>query len=333
MAGFRRLAWFATVLAFCVVVLGAWVRLSDAGLGCPDWPGCYGQLTWPTDATEIHKANAEFPDRPYQGNKAWREMVHRYAAGTLGLCILGLAVLAWRRRRAPGQPWKVPLFLVALVVFQALLGMWTVTWQLKPLVVMGHLLGGLATLSLLFWTALRASIAPPGAGWRLRAFVIAALAVLVVQVALGGWTSANYAALACPDFPTCHGQWWPETDFAEGFVPWRGLGVNYEYGVLDAPARTAVHMAHRLGALTTVAVLGALAIYLLMQGGAWRHAGIVLLVLLATQVSLGVANVLLRLPLPVADAHNGGAAALLLLMVWLAHRAFPPPRDSLVQPA
>lgn len=326
---FVNLARAATVLCLAVVVMGAWVRLSDAGLGCPDWPGCYGQLTWPNSAEQVQQANAMYPERPFEGGKAWREMAHRYAAGLLGLAIFALAALGWRRRRLPGQSVKLPLVLACLVVFQAVLGMWTVTWQLKPLVVMAHLLGGLATLSLLWWLALRADGRVPGMGGAttpahrpdraLHACIIAATAVVVLQIALGGWTSANYAALACPDFPTCQGRWWPETDFREAFEPWRGLGVDYEFGVLALEARAAIQVSHRLGALVTAAVLAVLAVLLFRHG--WRPQGAALLALLVAQLALGVANVLMRLPLPVAVGHNAVAALLLMFLVYLLHRA------------
>lgn len=323
---FVRLARAATVLTLVVVVMGAWVRLSDAGLGCPDWPGCYGQLTWPAQAEEVVKANAQFPDRPVETGKAWREMVHRYAAGLLGLLILGMAIVAWRRRREPEQPVALPLLLLALVIFQALLGMWTVTLKLKPLVVMAHLLGGMATLSLLFWLALgrrRGGVR----GLRVRRLVLAALAVVAMQIALGGWTSANYAALSCPDFPQCQGQWWPDTDFSEAFVLWRGIGPNYEFGVLDAPARNAIQMSHRLGAVAVTLVLLALAAGLFRSPGG-RGLALGTLALLAVQLSLGIANVLMRLPLPVAVGHNAVAALLLVWLVYLFHACRPETRPG-----
>lgn len=321
---FRGLAKAALVLGVIVVVMGGWVRLSDAGLGCPDWPGCYGQLTWPNQAEDVAVANAQFPERPVEPHKAWREMVHRYAAGALGIVILAMAVVAWRRRREEGQPVAIPVFLVGLVTFQAILGMWTVTLKLKPVVVMAHLLGGLATISLILWCLLRAGRGNGEAGVpRFRGMILAGLVVLSIQVALGGWTSANYAALSCPDFPQCQGQWWPETDFAEGFVLWRGVGPNYEFGILDAPARNAIQMSHRVGALVATLLLGILALRMALAGGRTRALGAVLAALLAVQITLGVANVLLRLPLPVAVGHNAGAALLLLWLVYLYHLARP----------
>ncbi|MFZ1640626.1 MAG: COX15/CtaA family protein [Candidatus Contendobacter sp.] len=326
---FHRLAWAALALTFMVLLLGAYVRLSGAGLGCPDWPGCYGRLDVPDEAHQIIEANAAYPHRPVEPAKAWKEMVHRYFAGILGLSILALAVLAWRRRFAPNQPVVLPLCLLALVVFQALLGMWTVTWQLKPVVVMGHLLGGLMTLGLLAWLALRQgryggdTVAANDRA--LRGYALLGLALLVGQIALGGWTSANYAALACPDFPTCQTRWWPPMDFREAFVLWRGLGTSYEGGVLANDARVTIHMMHRLGALTVFLYLGWLSWRLLAtdRSRTVRFAGLAVAVLLIGQLALGIANVVLRLPLPVAVAHNGGAALLLLALVMLNHLLRP----------
>lgn len=323
---FLRLAWAALVLTFVVVVLGAYVRLSDAGLGCPDWPGCYGHLDVPDKVEQIAAANAVYPHRPVEPDKAWKEMIHRYFAGALGLLVLALAVVAWHRRLEPGQPVSLPLALLGLVVFQALLGMWTVTWQLKPVVVMAHLLGGLATLSLLAWLVLRQGrygISKPlvADDRALRGFAVLGLLLLVGQIALGGWTSSNYAALACPDFPTCQARWWPPMDFREAFTLWRGLGVSYEGGVLDNDARVTIHMMHRLGALAVLFYLGWLVWRLLAptRSRNLRVVGLAIAVLLCIQLGLGIANVLMQLPLPVAVAHNGGAALLLLALVMLNH--------------
>lgn len=316
----------AAALAFIVVVIGAYVRLSDAGLGCPDWPGCYGKLLGvPESEAAVRAANQTFPERAVEAPKAWKEMIHRYFAGALGLLILAIMLLAVRNRRTPGQPLALPLALVVLVIFQALLGMWTVTLKLKPVVVMAHLLGGFATLSLLAWLALstRESSSRTLAALRsYRPWVVGATIILVAQIALGGWTSANYAALACPDFPTCQSQWWPEMDFAEAFVLWRGLGVNYEFGVLDHPARTAIHVVHRLGAVITVVYLSLLGFSLLLNANAprtMRGVSALMLVLLGAQISLGISNVIFKLPLPMAVAHNGIAAVLLLAVLSLSY--------------
>jgi cytochrome c oxidase assembly protein subunit 15 len=311
---FVRLARFGTLLALCVVMLGAWVRLTDAGLGCPDWPGCYGRLVVPEASTPPAQLGAEFA-RPLETGKAWREMIHRYLASTLGLLCVALAVIAWRNRRDPGQPWRAPVALVALVVLQGLLGMWTVTLLLKPIVVVAHLLGGLATLALLFslgrWRAARLASVTPG----LRALGVGAAAALIAQIFLGGWTSANYAALACPDFPTCQTQWWPAlADFEEGFVLWRGLGIDYEGGVLDHPARVAVHFTHRLGALLATVLIAVLG-WRVARDHAARLDGLAVLALLLAQVSLGVSIVWFGVPLAVAVLHNGVAALLLLAVI------------------
>ena len=323
-----RIAFLATLLALCVVLLGAYVRLSDAGLGCPDWPGCYGRIVPPTESEAVAAANAAFPERIVEVAKAWKEQLHRYAASLLGLLIIALAVLHQRHPYRPAG--RIPVLLVALVIFQGLLGMWTVTLLLKPLVVTAHLLGGLATLSLLWWTFLsvRSSAVHPLARAteppRRRAFrwLLPALAVLIVQIALGGWTSTNYAAWACGmDFPDCHGSLWPEMDFATGFTLWHGLGRDYEFGILDTPARTAIHWTHRLFAIVAALVLGATALRLMTLGGGGglSRVGLALVLLLLLQLGLGVSNVILGLPLWVAVAHNGGAALLLLCLVTGLH--------------
>ena len=323
---YRRLVWMATALALFVIVLGAYVRLSDAGLGCPDWPGCYGELI-PTDI-EQDTAAENWPERPVEAGKAWREMVHRYVAATLGFLIVLIAWLAWTNRREPDQPVKIPLLTLGVVIFQGLLGMWTVTLLLKPVIVMGHLLGGLTTLGLLFWLLLedaRGTSMGVGVTRRIAWPAAIGLIVLICQIALGGWTSSNYAALACPDLPTCLGQWWPaEADFNEGFVMWRGLGVNYEFGILEAPARVAIHFTHRLGAIFTTLLLLFITLKLWgnqTSGPSIRGACLAVWAALVGQVSLGVATVWFGLPLAVATAHNGVAALLLLSMINLNHVA------------
>lgn len=321
-AWFVRLARAGAVLALVVVMLGAWVRLTDAGLGCPDWPGCYGRLVVPDAAIPQSELGSAYT-RPLETGKAWREMIHRYLASTLGLICVALAVMAWRNRRDPAQPLRAPIALVALVVFQGLLGMWTVTLLLKPIVVVAHLLGGFATLALLASLGRWRTVRLPHATAGLRALGLAAAAALVLQISLGGWTSANYAALACPDFPTCQTQWWPTiADFEEGFVLWRGLGVDYEGGVLDHPARVAVHFTHRLGAVLA-AVLIALLGWRLARQAATRADGAAVLALLLLQLSLGVSIVWFGVPLAVAVLHNGVAALLLLAVINANQRLSP----------
>lgn len=315
-----RLALFATLLAAVVVLLGAYTRLTHAGLGCPDWPGCYGFLSVPMSEHKQTLAAERFPDAPLEVDKGWNEMVHRYFAGILGLVILGLAGQALLRR-GPGQPLRLPLALLALVVLQAAFGMWTVTLKLWPQVVTAHLLGGFATLSLLFLLALRLSgrLAPlPAVPNRLRALAALGLLVVIGQVALGGWVSSNYAAVACTDLPTCHGEWWPEMDFASGFNLAQHIGPNYLGGQLFSEARTAIHVSHRLGALLVCGALLLLAWQLYRQR--LSRLATLLLAALALQIALGVSNVLLHLPLAVAVAHNGGGALLVLLLVLINYR-------------
>ena len=315
-----RFALFATVLTVLVVVLGAYTRLTHAGLGCPDWPGCYGFIGVPMSEHKQTIAEARFPDAPVEVAKGWYEMIHRYFAGALGLVILGLAVHALRRRSNVEQPLKLPLALLALVTLQAAFGMWTVTLKLWPQVVTAHLLGGFATLSLLFLLTLRLSgrFPPLDVTPRLRALAAAALLLVIGQIALGGWVSSNYAAVACVDLPTCHGEWWPAMDFANGFHLTQHIGPNYLGGQLDSDARTAIHMSHRIGAVLVTLVLLALA-WQLKQRAQPRLAALLVLALLV-QVSLGISNVVFHLPLLVAVAHNLGGAALLLTLVLINYR-------------
>lgn len=372
---FHRLAWLAVALTLCVVVFGAFVRLSDAGLSCPDWPTCYGRAAWPKAAQDV-SSHAASAIRPFETHKAWREQVHRHLAASLGVLVLILALLAARRRRfgiaqivaasvlvavaiplymrgehgaasalaivgeaillfaalrwsrgsvvpAPAQALApIGALTLSVIIFQALLGMWTVTWLLKPIVVMGHLLGGLTTFSLLIWMAWRATDRPitlADAGV-LRRWAFAGLALLALQIALGGWVSANYAALSCGlDFPKCVGQWWPPTDFREGFVLWRGVGVDYEGGVLDGASRIAIQMSHRIVAMLLALYLLTFAWRLFRTPG-MRNWALTLVILTVAQVTLGILNVKLGLPLHVAVAHNAGAALLLFTLVSLLAR-------------
>lgn len=319
-----RLALFATLLALLVVLLGAYTRLTHAGLGCPDWPGCYGFIGVPQTETQLAHAERHYPEAPVEARKGWNEMVHRYFAGSLGLLILGLAVQALRRRGQAGQPLKLPLLLLGVVIAQAAFGMWTVTLKLWPQVVSAHLLGGFTTLSLLFLLCLRLAGAftqLPAQPPRLRALAALGLVLVIGQIALGGWVSSNYAALACVDLPTCHGQWWPPMDFANGFQPGQQIGPNYLGGQLDSAARTAIHLSHRLGALAVSLVLLGLA-WRLWRAGLARFAALLLLAL-GVQIGLGISNVLLHLPLAIAVAHNGGGAALLLTLVLINYRLRP----------
>ena len=313
------LAGAAVALAVVVVALGALTRLMDAGLGCPDWPGCYGHVTVPSSPDELSAAAAAFPWAPVEAEKAWLEMVHRYAATALGVVILGILTLALRHR----LPWRLPAALTVLVVGQGAFGAWTVTMKLWPQVVTAHLLGGFATLAALWWLALALRPPPWQAAPRHRPLAVAGLAVVVLQVALGGWLTANYAALACPDFPTCHGQWLPPLDFAAGFNLLQAVGPNYLGGLLDSDARVTIHFAHRVGAIAVLLVVGALVWQLGRRPMAWMLGGV-----LAAQLGLGVANVVLALPLPVAVLHNAGAAALLLALLCVLHATSAAARDG-----
>ena len=316
---FSKVSFVAACLALFVVVLGAYVRLSDAGLGCPDWPGCYGTLTVPQSESAIAHAEMAYPDQPVEAEKAWKEMAHRYFAGTLGLLVLAIFVLGWRaRNEIKVSPW-VPIFLLVLIIFQAALGMWTVTLLLKPAVVTSHLLGGMATLGLLTWITHR-HLGVVSAGFAqtsaLHFWVRGALAILFLQIFLGGWTSTNYAALACTDFPTCHGVWVPNMDFANAFHLIRELGVDAAGKTLELAAYTAIQWTHRIGALVTFVYLGLLGLRLLKQPQL-KKLGLIMLGLLVVQIGLGIANLLLHLPLVLAVGHNMGAALLLITVVVL----------------
>lgn len=323
-----RLALFATLLALLVMLLGAYTRLTHAGLGCPDWPGCYGFISVPQSEAQLAHAQLRFPDSPVQAYLGRNEMVHRYFAAGLALLIMMLGVHAWHRRHIAEQPVGLPFLLLGMVFAQAAFGMWTVTLKLWPQVVTAHLLGGITTLSLLFLLTVRLSgllaplpqIASPQ-GQRLRRLAAVGLALVALQIALGGWVSSNYAAMACIDLPTCQGQWWPDTDFANGFHLSQHIGPNYLGGKLDSDARTAVHLTHRIGALLVTFYLLALA-WQLHRAGLKGMAGLLVLAL-GVQVALGISNVMFHLPLMVAVAHNAGGAALMLSMTLINYRVRP----------
>ena len=314
----KRLVFAAVLLTFIVVVFGSFVRLSDAGLGCPDWPGCYGHMVVPESEAAYQKAQQNFPDKKIEKGKAWIEMIHRYLAGTLGLLILAIAVLSWRNRDKGVRVALLPTILVGLVTFQALLGMWTVTLLLKPVIVSLHLLGGMTTFSLLVWLAMRHvtfgnTINQPQFG-RYRGWAAMGLVILFCQIALGGWVSSNYAALACPDFPTCQSLWLPPMDFQHAFHLVRELGVTAAGAPLSSEALTAIHWSHRVGALLTFTYLLVLGLAVVAVRDLRIYGGM-MLVFLFTQVGLGIANILLSLPLAVAVAHNAMAALLLASLV------------------
>jgi cytochrome c oxidase assembly protein subunit 15 len=315
---FRRLALAGALLAAAVVVLGAWVRLTNAGLGCPDWPGCYGHI--------YPNAGHADPQTGFRFGKALHEMIHRYFAGTLVLVITILLLWAVRYRKDRDQPLIPPALLFVVVCLQGALGAFTVTLLLKPLIVTAHLFGGLTTLGLLWWLSLdpeRRQLTAREAGLRKYAFV--GLAALIVQIALGGWTSSNYAAVACPDLPTCQHSWWPRMDFRDAFVLWRGLDIDYEGGVLANPARMAIHFTHRLGALVAGSILISLGFLVAASADSprLRAAGGLLVLAVLLQISLGVATVHFGVPLSVATLHNAGAAFLVISMLWLLRALWP----------
>ncbi len=329
-AQYRKIIELTLLLTVAVVVLGAWVRLSDAGLGCPDWPGCYGQMWAPVD---IDPSSAEqyLDARPYDPVAARQEMAHRLLAGILGLVLLALAALGWRSGLCP---LVLSIALLALLATQVALGMLTVTWLLKPLTVTAHLFFAFALALTLWIMHIRDRLRRPHAHGFVRlgggddllrsractrtgfAVVGAVGALLFMQIFLGVWMSSQYASLACVGFPACNGQWWPKMDFASAFTLWQGLGVNYEYGVLDSAARKAVHFSHRLNALALVAVSVA-AVLLTWRSGspAPRRSATLFLALLGVQIVLGVVNVTAGLPIFNAVAHT--VLALLVALVWL----------------
>jgi len=338
MSIYRRLVYFSAVLTLIVLVVGAYVRLSDAGLGCPDWPGCYGQLT-PAHATQQIDAavQAQGGDHgPVSIPKAWKEMGHRYLAGVLGLCILAIAVVAWLQRRHTSI--RLPIVMLVLLGVQATLGMWTVTLLLKPAIVTAHLLGGMSLLALLVWLSTEQWLAVqittqtkiqtpspspstvhgvPG----VRRLASVALGVVIVQIALGGWVSTNYAALACPDLPLCRGHVVPPMDFANAFHVLRELGQTAQGAWLSVEALTAIHWTHRMFAVLVFFVVGGLA-HRLARVANCRGLARGLAVLLLAQIAIGLGNVVLSLPLWLAAAHNAGAALLLSILIVINCRLY-----------
>jgi len=306
-------------LALVVILLGAWTRLSDAGLGCPDWPGCYGHLTVPQTEEALSKAKELFPDQEVVAEKAWPEMIHRYFAGTLGLLVFAIVYLLIRYKDEVKNMTPLAVGLGGLIIFQALLGMWTVTLGLWPLTVMGHLLGGFITLSLLWYITLRLKDRQYDFHHHaLKPLVKIAMGVVLFQIFLGGWTSSNYAAIICADFPTCQGSMIPPMDFVSAFQMW-GHGVdNYEFGILGNDARVTIQWSHRLGAYITIAML-IFMIVKVWQFKRFRNLLKVVAALLTIQVILGISNVLFSIPMAIAVAHNGVAVLLLLSLVTLLH--------------
>ncbi len=311
-----RLLRISLVLTLVVIMLGAYTRLSDAGLGCPDWPGCYGHLSVPHHEDDVARANLNFPERAVEHEKAWLEMIHRYFAGTLGMLIFVMAVIASRSERINAS---IPFVLCLLVVGQALLGMWTVTLKLMPLIVMLHLLGGFTLLALqaLFYCQLKVQDSNyfSSSTSSVRLFSIVVFAVVLCQIMLGGWTSSNYAALMCTTLPICEGDWVSYLSWKDAFSFWQTGFENYEFGVLEYPARMTIHVSHRIGAIVTALVVTSYCLLLIKQDSHYlRTSGIWIGLVLLCQIMLGVSNVLFQLPIYVAVAHTLGAAIMLALV-------------------
>lgn len=322
-----QLSFITMAFAFCVILLGAYTRLTDAGLGCPDWPGCYGQIAAPDTVEAIHQANAAFPLSPVEVDKAKTEMTHRYFAETLGLLIVSFSLFAFYYRKTLNFPTLLGPVLILLVLGQGLLGMWTVTLKLHPLIVVSHLLGGFSTLGLLWlsWLFLRKRSTFILNSKALRTLSLFTLGVVFLQIALGGWTSANYAAMICPDFPKCQGEWIPPLDLISAFNLVE-LGADAPLSFIDSNAKTTIHMLHRLGALLTFLMGITLCLILWRKSKQTSHYhtvktlqrfGWAILLLLLVQVLLGISNVVFYLPLPIAVLHNGVAAILFLTIIAL----------------
>ena len=346
----RKLVLVSILLAILVVSLGAYTRLTHAGLGCPDWPGCYGLLDVPKTAEEISKAQQAFPERPVEPHKAWNEMIHRYFAGTLGLLILVIAIISLKIRKQ-GAPLKLPLLILAVVIFQAALGMWTVTMKLMPVVVMGHLLGGFTTLCLLFVLYLRLGNArlansqlrtnklgnddgfsknnlaqvpleKTGSISKLKNWAMLGVVILTLQIALGGWTSSNYAALVCTELPICQNGWQEQLTFIDSFDLIPPEKESYEFGHLDHSERVTIHVMHRIGAMITFLYLAWLSMMVVLrrQTPSLKRSAHIVFACLVLQVGLGVSNIWFSLPLFVAVSHNVVAACLMLALIKLTYQ-------------
>jgi len=320
----RRLVLVSIVLAIVVVSLGAYTRLTHAGLGCPDWPGCYGQLKVPETSHQLAKAQQAFPEHEVVAHKAWNEMIHRYFAGSLGLLIAAIALLSFKNRKL-GTPLFLPIFIVLTVIFQAALGMWTVTMKLMPIVVMGHLLGGFTTLCLLFLLYLRLSpfrlSSSDFSVKKYAKFALLGVAILAAQISLGGWTSSNYAALSCVELPICQSGWQQQLTFAGSFEPIPPKKDSYEFGHLSYAQRVTVHVVHRFGAIITAIYLAwlALMVFRKSQTQFFKNAALLVGTALSVQLALGISNIMFSLPLAIAVSHNIVAALLMLTLIRLTY--------------
>ena len=325
MVFFNRLLLFSTFLTLCVVVFGAYVRLTDAGLGCPDWPGCFGTLTVPESEIAIKEAQTSYPGSVVEVGKAWIEMIHRYLAGILGLLVLLITVIAYKIRDEIRVKFILPLSILVLITFQAALGMWTVTELLKPIIVTAHLIGGMTILGLLTYMTHRhigavsnSIIINPG----IKPFIRFSLVLLFFQIILGGWTSTNYAALACTDFPTCHGSFFPDMDFKNGFNVFRELGMTASGEGLSIQALQAIQWVHRVGAIILAGYFIFIAYLLRAYPSASFYRNILLLVLFL-QIIVGIANLVFYLPLFLATLHNLLAALLVIITTIINSRITP----------
>ena len=323
---YRKLVWVTLFLTFDLIMFGAFTRLTDSGLGCPDWPGCYGQANPLQAHADIRAAETAMPTGPVTVVKAWIEMIHRYLAMGIGVLIVALMAIAWRRWLQSGRKQMkfsplFPTLLFAFVCVQGAFGAWTVTMKLQPIIVTIHLLLGMTLLALLTWFGARSSDHPAvsHSASALRISAILAIVLLVMQISLGGWVSSNYAALACPDFPLCQGAMFPQMDFANGFTLWRDLGMTAKGDYLPFPALTAIHWTHRAFALVVVMLVAWVGINAFKIEGL-RKTARWLLIMIALQFTIGVSTVFLKLPLALAVAHNGGAALLMILLVTLNYK-------------
>jgi len=323
---YQKLVWITLFLTFDLIMFGAFTRLTDSGLGCPDWPGCYGQANPVQAHADISAAEAAMPTGPVTVIKAWIEMIHRYFAMAIGVLIVAIMIISWRRwlrlnrMEAKFSP-TFPTLLFAFVCLQGAFGAWTVTMKLQPVIVTIHLLLGMALLALLAWFGARQSNHPALAGSASTLRMPAALAtiLLAIQIGLGGWVSTNYAALACTDFPMCNGMFLPPMDFANGFTLWRDLGMTAYGEYLPFDALTAIHWTHRTFAFVVFAMITWVAFHAMRSDGLHKS-GRWLLILIVLQLLVGIATIFLQLPLLLAVLHNGIAALLLLLMIILNHQ-------------
>lgn len=328
---YRKLVFATWFLTLDLIMFGAFVRLTDSGLGCPDWPGCYGNITPMGASQHIELAQQAMPYGAVSFPKAWIEMVHRYVGSLLGLMIIGIVYLAWRHRRIIGHSPKLAITTLVAVCLQGAFGAWTVTHQLMPVIVTSHLLGGMLLLALMTWLAAREKTHPPvqlvAVKW--RPWLVFGLVLLFFQIALGGWVSTNYAALACMDFPTCHGQWVPPMDMSNGFSLIRGLGLMPSGDMISQDALTAIHWVHRNVAFIVFAYLGVIA-WKMSRYAALRGPATLLLVLLLAQLLTGLTTIFFQWPLLIAVLHNGGAAGLVLATVTLMVRLSAHPTSRIL---